>query len=428
MKIYVENSFITDNSKECEDGCYFVKTTANAKFVDFAISLGAKIIDIDECKKLLKIDENIRIVGITGTNGKTTTAAAIYSMMLDLGFGCALCGTRGAFVNDERIDEKALTTSEILRTLGYLKIASQRGCQFFIMEVSSHAIAQKRIEGLEFAMKIFTNLTQDHLDYHGTFEEYAAVKSSFLSDDSLKLINADDKIVKFNPKNTLSYGISSGSFSPKVYGLKDGINAILRTPKGDFELNSSLQGEFNLYNLIAAVGCVITLSGKSLSQISKAISNFGGVAGRMEVVNTNPLVIVDFAHTPDGLEKVLNALRHYKILTVFGAGGDRDRTKRPQMGKIAQQYSNRIIITSDNPRSENPESIIDEICAGVVMNEKVRRISDRKEAIRTALNDLQKDEILVILGKGDEEYQEVNGVKYSFSDKKIVLEILKSKK
>ena len=189
-----------------------------------------------------------------------------------------------------------------------------------------------------------------------------------------------------------------------------------------------MQGEFNLYNLIAAVGCVITLSGKSLSQISKAISNFGGVAGRMEVVNTNPLVIVDFAHTPDGLEKVLNALRHYKILTVFGAGGDRDRTKRPQMGKIAQQYSNRIIITSDNPRSENPESIIDEICAGVVMNEKVRRISDRKEAIRTALNDLQKDEILVILGKGDEEYQEVNGVKYSFSDKNVVLEILKSKK
>ena len=189
-------------------------------------------------------------------------------------------------------------------------------------------------------------------------------------------------------------------------------------------LNSPLQGEFNLYNLTAAIGCVVALTNESLDKIGLAASKFGGVAGRMEVVSRVPLVIVDFAHTPDGIEKVLNALRHYKIVAVLGAGGDRDRTKRPKMGAIAQKYASRIVITSDNPRSEDPEAIIDEICGGVAMGENAIRIADRKQAIKTALQGLKRDEILVILGKGDEEYQEIKGVKYPFSDKKVVLEIL----
>ncbi|MGP1485691.1 MAG: UDP-N-acetylmuramoyl-L-alanyl-D-glutamate--2,6-diaminopimelate ligase [Campylobacter sp.] len=421
MKIYIDDNYVTDNSSECEANCYFVQTSSNAKFTQVAVEKGAKIVSLDECKRLLKIDENIKIVGITGTNGKTTTAAAIYSILLDLGCGCGLCGTRGAFVNDERIDAKGLTTSEILRTLSYLKVASEKKCQFFIMEVSSHSIAQKRIESLNFAVKIFTNLTQDHLDYHGTFEEYAAVKNSFLTDECVKIINTDDKNVKFNPRNSISYSIySPAMISPKVYSLKYGINAILNTPKGDFELNSSLQGEFNLYNLMAAVGCVMKLSDKDLKEISKAVENFGGVAGRMEVVSTQPLVIVDFAHTPDGIEKVLNALKHYKLVVVFGAGGDRDRTKRPKMGKIAQKYASKLIITSDNPRSENPDEIIAEICTGVTPSENVKCIGDRREAIKFGFENLAKDEILVILGKGDEDYQEIKGVKYPFSDKEIV--------
>lgn len=425
MKIYIKDGFVTDNSNECEIGGYFVRTSANDKFTTAAIQKGAVAIELDECKKLLGINENIKIVGITGTNGKTTTASAIYSILRDLGYGCGLCGTRGAFINGERIDEKSLTTGEILRTLSYLKVASERGCEYFVMEVSSHAIAQKRIESLDFAMKIFTNLTQDHLDYHGTFEAYAAVKNSFLSDDSLKLVNLDDKTVKFNPQNALTYGVlNSATIRPKTYGLSDGIDAVIKTPRGDLTLNSPLQGEFNLYNLTAAIGCVVALTNESLDKIGLAASKFGGVAGRMEVVSRDPLVIVDFAHTPDGIEKVLNALRHYKIVAVLGAGGDRDRTKRPKMGAIAQKYASRIVITSDNPRSEDPEAIIDEICCGIAMGENAIRIADRKQAIKTALQGLKRDEILVILGKGDEEYQEIKGVKYPFSDKKVVLEIL----
>lgn len=425
MKIYIENSFITDNSNECEEGCLFVQTHTNSKFTQNAIDKGAKIISLKECKKLLNIDENIKIIGITGTNGKTTTAAAIYSILLDLGYKCGLCGTRGAFINDERIDQKALTTSEILRTLSYLKSAGEQKCEYFVMEVSSHAIDQNRIEELKFEAKIFTNLTQDHLDYHKTFEEYARVKSSFFEDDSLKIINIDDGNLKFNAKNALTYSLRKhASFSPIAYGLKNGINAIIKTPKGDLEIASNLQGEFNLYNLIAATACVVSLTDKSCEEISSAVSNFGGVEGRMEVVSQDPLVIVDFAHTPDGIEKVLSALCHYEQVVVFGAGGDRDNTKRPKMGSIVQHFAKLCIVTSDNPRSEEPMSIIQQIYNGMQMNDTVICEPDRKKAIEIGLKSLKEGQILVILGKGDEPYQEIKGVKYPFSDKEVVLEFL----
>ncbi len=426
MKIYVKEGFVTDNSNECEAGCYFVKTATNAKFEAAAEAKGAKVINLAECKRLLDIDENIKIIGITGTNGKTTTAALICATLLNLGYKCGLCGTRGAFINNERIDDKALTTSEILRTLSYLKAASERGCEYFVMEASSHAIAQKRIESLDFAMKIFTNLTQDHLDYHGTFEEYARVKSEFFADDAPKLINIDDRGgIKFNPANALTYALHAGAdFAPSEYSLEGGIRATLKTLRGQMALSSNLHGEFNLYNLIAAVSCVATLTDRPLEQIARAAAEFDGVEGRMEVVSREPLVIVDFAHTPDGIEKVLNALRHRKIVAVFGAGGDRDRTKRPKMGSIAQKYAHRLVVTSDNPRSEEPESIIAEICGGLDINERVKCIANRKEAIKYALESLSQDEILVILGKGDETYQEIKGIKYPFSDKEVVRELL----
>lgn len=426
MKISVENSFITDDSNECEEGSFFVQTAANAKFAEDAVKNGAKIITLEECKKLLNIDKNLKIVGITGTNGKTTTAAAIYEILRNLDKKCGLSGTRGAFIEGEQIDDKALTTSAILKTLSYLKAASKQGCEYFVMEVSSHAIAQKRIESLKFALKIFTNLTQDHLDYHKSMEEYARVKSSFFDDDCMKLINADDGGVKFNPKNAYTYSLKKpASFAPVVYGLKDGIDAVIKTPNGDVEIDSSLQGEFNLYNLIAALGAVCLLERPDATALSKAISKFKGVSGRMEVVSTDPLVIVDFAHTPDGIEKVLNSLRHLNLIAVFGAGGDRDRTKRPKMGAIAQKYARICIVTSDNPRSEEPESIIDEICAGMSQNENLIRNANRKEAIALAISKLEPGWALVILGKGDEPYQEIKGVKHPFSDKEVVIELLK---
>ncbi|HEB9308232.1 UDP-N-acetylmuramoyl-L-alanyl-D-glutamate--2,6-diaminopimelate ligase [Campylobacter coli] len=425
MKLKLDHSFITDNTLECEKDCFFLKTAQNMNFSSKALEKGAKIIDVEECKKLLKIDENIKIIGITGTNGKTTTAAAIYSILLDLGFKCGLCGTRGAFINDEQIDEKSLTTSPILKTLEYLQLATQKKCDFFIMEVSSHALVQNRIEGLNFAAKIFTNITQDHLDFHGNFENYKAAKELFFTDEGLKFINKDALMIKFNVRNAFTYGIENPSlYQVKAYSLEDGINAIVALKDQSFHIDSPLLGLFNLYNLLAASACVNELVKPDLKDLEKAISGFGGVCGRVEQVANG--VIVDFAHTPDGIEKVLDTLKNKKLIVVFGAGGDRDKTKRPLMGKIVEHFAKIAIITSDNPRSEEPKDIMNEILSGFQNPDKALMIEDRKEAINKALKLKEKDDLVVILGKGDENTQEIKGVKYPFSDKAIVNEILKN--
>ncbi|MGI7195763.1 UDP-N-acetylmuramoyl-L-alanyl-D-glutamate--2,6-diaminopimelate ligase [Campylobacter coli] len=425
MKLKLDQSFITDNTLECEKDCYFLKTAQNMNFASDALEKGVKIIDVEECKKLLKIDENIKIIGITGTNGKTTTAAAIYSILLDLGFKCGLCGTRGAFINDEQINEKSLTTSPILKTLEYLQLATQKKCDFFIMEVSSHALVQNRIEGLKFAAKIFTNITQDHLDFHGNFENYKAAKELFFTDESLKFINKDTLMIKFNVRNAFTYGIENPSlYQVKAYSLEDGISAIVALKDQSFHIDSPLLGLFNLYNLLAASACVNELVKPNLKDLEKAISGFGGVCGRVEQVANG--VIVDFAHTPDGIEKVLDTLKNKKLIVVFGAGGDRDKTKRPLMGKIVEHFAKIAIITSDNPRSEEPKDIMNEILSGFQNPDKALMIEDRKEAINKALKLKEKDDLVVILGKGDENTQEIKGIKHPFSDKAVVNEILKN--
>ncbi|EAK3016295.1 UDP-N-acetylmuramoyl-L-alanyl-D-glutamate--2,6-diaminopimelate ligase [Campylobacter coli] len=425
MKLKLDQSFITDNTLECEKDCYFLKTAQNMNFASDALEKGVKIIDVEECKKLLKIDENIKIIGITGTNGKTTTAAAIYSILLDLGFKCGLCGTRGAFINDEQIDEKSLTTSPILKTLEYLQLATQKKCDFFIMEVSSHALVQNRIEGLKFAAKIFTNITQDHLDFHGNFENYKAAKELFFTDESLKFINKDTLMIKFNVRNAFTYGIENPSlYQVKAYSLEDGISAIVALKDQSFHIDSPLLGLFNLYNLLAASACVNELVKPNLKDLEKAISGFGGVCGRVEQVANG--VIVDFAHTPDGIEKVLDTLKNKKLIVVFGAGGDRDKTKRPLMGKIVEHFAKIAIITSDNPRSEESKDIMNEILSGFQNPDKALMIEDRKEAINKALKLKEKDDLVVILGKGDENTQEIKGIKHPFSDKAVVNEILKN--
>lgn len=429
MKIEFDDFFITDNSSECEKGGKFVKTQMNAKFENDAIKNGATIISLDEAKKLLNIDENIKIIGITGTNGKTTTAAAICSALIDLGYGCGVCGTRGAFINNKRIDEKSLTTMPILTTLSYLQQASKAKCEFFVMEVSSHAISQNRIEGINFALKIFTNLSQDHLDYHKTMEEYAKVKSSFFSDDTAKLINSDDEHITYNPKKASTYSIKKpAKFSVESYNLKGGIEAVLNYESEKFKLNSNLQGEFNLYNLLAAFGAVKMLTTHSCEEISKALSNFQSVEGRMQKICDNPTVIVDFAHTPDGIEKVLSALKNSgELIVVFGAGGNRDKTKRPLMGKIVQQYAKHSIVTSDNPRFEEPLDIINDICTGMDMSKNTTCEEDRVKAINLAMNMAKNGELVIVLGKGDENYQEIKGVKHHYSDQETILNLLKDK-
>lgn len=423
MKIKIDENYITDNSNECEKGCFFLQNSQNFNFTQEAKNRGAIIINHEKLKDILKIDKNIKIVGITGTNGKTTTANIIASSLQNLGFGVVLCGTRGAFLNDKRIDEKGLTTSCNLKIFDYLKTASENKCKFLVMEVSSHAIAQNRIDGVDFAIKIFTNLSQDHLDFHKTFENYANIKSSFFSDESVKIINLDDKNIKFNPKNSYTYSLkNSADFFVSSYNLKDQITAKLQTNQGEISLKSPLVGEFNLYNLLASFAAVKILTNYDNEKIALSLQNFKGVEGRVQIVHKNPLVIVDFAHTPDGIEKVLKAFSQEKIICVFGAGGDRDNTKRPLMGQIAQNFSEICIVTSDNPRSEKPELIIEEIIKGMKKTDKVIIEADRKKAIFKALSLAKNGQMVAILGKGDEDYQEIQGIKYHFSDKEIVEE------
>jgi UDP-N-acetylmuramoyl-L-alanyl-D-glutamate--2,6-diaminopimelate ligase len=427
MRLKIEHkgySALTDNTAELGTGVLFLKTSQNTRYFD-ALEEPCAFMTPEELYQLWGLDK-LKVVGITGTNGKTTTAALVYSFLTDLGEPCGLQGTRGFFAADKRIEEKSMTTPSVFETLHNMRQALDRGCTHFVMEVSSHAIDQKRIEGIQFALKIHTNVTSDHLDYHGTLEEYRHVKSRFFADDSPKLLNKDDiKSIDYNPKNSYSYGVDSpATFSVIAYTLKGGITAGIRYFAEEATLHSSLHGFFNLFNLTAAVAAAKILTQKPLEEVCSVVENFSGVSGRMEVVSTDPLVIVDFAHTDDGIRNVLESLKDQEITVVFGAGGDRDRTKRPKMGAMVGRFANRIYVTSDNPRSEDPIQIIEEILVGLRGKEKVTAVPDRHQAIELALQSLNKDEVLIVLGKGDEEYQEINGVKYPFDDRQVVRELL----
>jgi len=292
--------------------------------------------------------------------------------------------------------------------------------------VSSHAIHQQRIEGLTFALKVHTNVTSDHLDYHGSVEEYRRVKSLFFGDESPKLLNKDDiKSITYNPVNAQSYGVDEpATFKVQAFSLLHGITAGIKHLKEEANFHSPMVGLFNLFNLMAAIGAVSMLTGRPLQDICDVVENFAGVSGRMEVVSRDPLVIVDFAHTDDGMYQVLESIKDRDISVVFGAGGNRDKLKRPRMGAVAGKFAKKIYVTSDNPRDEVPEQILEEILVGLVGKDHVTATPDRKLAIKMALDDLEENEVLMILGKGDEDYQEIKGVKYPFDDRQVVRELL----
>ena len=425
MKLNINGKIFTDNTNELEKDFIFVVSKQNERFKDNAINAGYEVINADELKKYLDMS-SIKIVGITGTNGKTTTAAAIYSILLDLGYKVALQGTRGFFINGNQEEEYSLTTPVQLGNFEHVQKALQNGCQYFIMEVSSHAIEQKRIEGLDFTLKIHTNITRDHLDYHKTIEEYINVKNSFLSDDIMKLVNVDDKIVKFNPKNAYTYSLDKFSnFKVDAYSFNNGMHVMFSHNKNNYTFSSLMMGIFNIYNLMASVAAVSLITDKSLEDICKTLDNFGGVSGRMEIINLNPLVIVDFAHTPDGMEEVLKSFPQKEIICVFGAGGNRDSLKRPLMGKVAAKYSKHIIVTSDNPRFEDPDLIINDIVAGIPSNINYEIEVNRKEAIKKAINLANENSVILVLGKGDESTQIIYDQKLPFSDKTEILKALK---
>jgi len=415
---------LTDNTAELDDKSLFLKTAQNAPYLA-TLEKEPDSITPDELYGIWALD-TLKTVGITGTNGKTTTAALLYSFLTDLGEPCGLQGTRGFFADDRQIDAKSMTTPSILESLHNMHRARELGCTHFVMEVSSHAIDQKRIEGITFALKIHTNVTSDHLDYHKTIEEYRRVKSRFFADDAPKLLNKDDiNHIEYNARNSYSYGVDApATFSVIAYTLKGGITAGIRYFNEEATFHSNLRGFFNLFNLTAAVSAAKILTQKPLEEVCDVVENFSGVSGRMEVVNSDPLVIVDFAHTEDGIRNVLESLKDQEISVVFGAGGDRDRTKRPRMGAMVGRFANHIYVTSDNPRSEDPIQIIEEILTGLRGKEHVTAVPDRRQAIALALEALQSDEALVILGKGDEEYQEIQGVKHPFDDREVVRELL----
>jgi UDP-N-acetylmuramoyl-L-alanyl-D-glutamate--2,6-diaminopimelate ligase len=421
----ISYSFLCDDTSALDEQTLFLKTTQNTPYYE---KLDPKPASITP-KELISFWglEKMKVVGVTGTNGKTTVTAAIYSFLLDLDEKPALQGTRGLFAQEKRIEEKSMTTPSILETLHNMKQTMDLGCNYFIMEVSSHAIDQKRIEGLTFALKVHTNVTSDHLDYHGTVEEYRRVKSLFFADESPKLLNKDDiKNITYNPIGAQSYGVDEpATFKVQAFALIHGITAGIKHMQTEATFHSPMVGLFNLFNLMAAVGSVVMLTGRKVEEVCEVVENFAGVAGRMEVVSRDPLVIVDFAHTDDGMYQVLDSIKDRDISVVFGAGGNRDKAKRPRMGAVAGKFAKKIYVTSDNPRDEVPEMILEDILVGLHGKGQVTATPDRKLAIKMALDDLEGDDALLILGKGDEDYQEIKGVKHPFDDREVVREFLK---
>ena len=421
----IENyKYITDDTSAIDKETQFLLTAQNKKYFDKLITPPSFITP----KELINRWEllSLKPVGVTGTNGKTTVTAGIYSFLLDLGEKPALLGTRGFFANDERIEEKSMTTPSILHILNAMKMAKERGCNYFIMEVSSHAIDQDRIEGIQFALKVHTNVTSDHLDYHGTVEEYRAVKSRFFADETPKLLNKDDiKNITYNPVGAQSYGVDEpATFKVQVFALQHGITAGIKHLSTEATFHSPMVGLFNLFNLMAAVGATTMLTKRDISEVCEVVENFAGVAGRMEVVSRDPLVIVDFAHTDDGMIQVLDSMKDRDVVVVFGAGGDRDRTKRPRMGNVASTFAKKVYVTSDNPRGEEPEQIIQDILSGIKDQTHTRAMVDRAFAIQEAIKELEENEVLMILGKGDEDTIEIKGKKFHFDDREIVRAIL----
>ncbi|HEY4627921.1 MAG TPA: UDP-N-acetylmuramoyl-L-alanyl-D-glutamate--2,6-diaminopimelate ligase [Flavobacterium sp.] len=380
--------------------------------------------------------EKLKLVGITGTNGKTTIASLLYQLFNKAGFKVGLLSTVKILV-DEKEYKATYTTPDSITINHFLKEMVENGVEYCFMEVSSHGIHQKRTEALHFVGGIFTNLSHDHLDYHPTFAEYRDVKKSFFDDlpkSAFALVNIDDKNGPVMLQNTaakkLTYALKSYA-DYKAQILENQLSGLLLKINGN-EVWVKLIGTFNAYNLLAIYGTAVQLGMESL-EVLRLLSDLESVSGRFQFIvsASNITAIVDYAHTPDALENVLKTIndirtKNEQLITVVGCGGNRDKTKRPIMAAIASDLSDKAIFTSDNPRNEDPEVIITEMEKGVAPQnyKKTLTITDRKQAIKTACQLAQPNDIILIAGKGHETYQEINGVRHDFDDMKIVKEIL----
>ena len=461
----VDITGVNIDSRKIEKGHLFVAIkgtqTDGHRFIPKALELGAVAVLCEDLPEELKTgvtyvqvvsteesvgpvatmfygepSKQLKLVGVTGTNGKTTIATLLYNMFRKFGYKCGLLSTVCNYIEDEAIPADH-TTPDPIELNKLLARMVEAGCEYAFMECSSHAIAQKRIGGLMFAGGLFTNLTRDHLDYHKTFENYRDAKKAFfdgLSKDAFAITNADDK--------NGSVMVQNCKAQVKTYSTRTMADFRARIIECHFEgmyleidgheVGVQFIGKFNVSNLLAVYGAAVML-GKSPEDILLVLSTLKSVTGRLEPIRSQEGVtaIVDYAHTPDALENVLNAIHEVldgkggKIITVCGAGGNRDKGKRPLMAQEAVKQSDRVIITSDNPRFEEPQDIINDMLAGLTPQQmkKVVSIVDRKEAIRTACMMAQKGDVILIAGKGHEDYQEIKGVKHHFDDREVAKEI-----
>ncbi|MBN8692564.1 MAG: UDP-N-acetylmuramoyl-L-alanyl-D-glutamate--2,6-diaminopimelate ligase [Bacteroidetes bacterium] len=460
-------SSVTFDSRKVKKDTLFVATRGTATdghaYIDKAIEAGAVAIvceDLPETRKenvtYIKVTDSthalgfiacnyfdnpstkLKLVGVTGTNGKTTTVTLLFNLFRTLGYNVGLLSTVQNKINNTVIPSTH-TTPDALSLNELLSVMVEQGCDYAFMEVSSHAVVQNRIAGVQFTGAIFTNITHDHLDYHKTFDEYIKAKKRFfdnLPEEAFAITNKDDKNGMVMLQNTkahkYSYSIKNvADYKCKI--IENHLNGLLLNIN-NHEVWVKLIGTFNAYNVLAVFAAAHLLK-QDVINILTTLSNLNSVEGRFQYVKseTGIIGIVDYAHTPDALKNVLETIKDIRsgnenVITLVGCGGDRDAAKRPVMANIACQYSNKVILTSDNPRSEDPEEILNQMQAGVDASDfkKTLRISDRREAIKTACTLAQKGDIILIAGKGHEKYQEIKGVKHPFDDLEILKETIKA--
>ena len=450
-----EISDVTDKTNKISEGCAFVCVVGarfdGHSFAENAIKEGAKAVIVSRnlglkeqilventreayavmCKNLCGCAvDKLTVIGITGTNGKTTTAFVVKDILSSLGIKSGLIGTVKNMVG-EREFHTELTTPDPYDMHALFKMMVDDGIKYCVMETSSQAFHQMRLAGIHFETGVFTNLTQDHLDYHGTIEEYKRCKKTLFLNCDKAVINADDETGAY-----MSDGITA---EVKTYGINTPCdykaeNAEFFADRVEYDLNGervvfNIPGGFSVYNSLCAIGAVCSL-GFGFSDVVKVISDASTVKGRLELLKTNTEygVIIDYAHTPDGLEKALNAVRGFtkgRVITLFGCGGDRDKTKRPKMGRMATDLSDIVVVTTDNPRTEDPDEIIKEILIGTVGSKaEVISITDRSEAIAYALKIAKAGDTILLAGKGHETYQVIGKERVHYDEREVVADIL----
>lgn len=416
--------------------CEELPQTPNTNITWVQVEDTSEVMGIIASEFYSKPSHEFKLVGVTGTNGKTTVASLLYQLYTRLGYKCGLVSTVQNIIGITTIPATH-TTPDAISLTALLRQMADADCSFVFMECSSHAIHQNRIKGQKFAGGIFTNISHDHLDYHETFKNYIAAKKKFfdeLDSDAFALTNKDDKngqvMLQNTPATKYTYSLRSmADFSCRI--IEHDFSGML-LEIDDQQAWYRLTGNFNAYNLLAAYATAFLL-GEEKEQLITTLSTLPPVRGRFEYIQSNSglIGIVDYAHTPDALKNVLETInkirsKNEQLITIIGCGGDRDATKRPEMAEVAVSLSDRAIFTSDNPRSEDPETILEDMMKGVPGQhyKKVLKISNRKEAIRTAVALATKGDILLIAGKGHETYQEIKGVKHPFDDKAVLEEIV----